>query len=199
MTNADVHSASPTSRMLGQNWSLILLRGILGTVFGLLALFRPGATMLSLVLVFGVYMALDCISALIATFRAVREHRQWGWLLVQAVASLAAAAAAILWPGITLLAFVLLTAAWAIVSGCLMFAAAFAVKENGRWWLLLGAIASLAYGLLAIFLPLVGALVLTWWIGTYALVLGVSLIVLAFSLRRAEHETHGLGAGPVAA
>lgn len=197
MTNT--YFPSPTSRMLSQNWSLILLRGIFGVLFGLLALFFPGPTMLSLVFVFAAYMVLDAISALVATFRAVREHRQWGWLLVQAIASLTAAAAATFWPGITVLVFVLLTAAWSIVSGSLMFAAALAIRENGRWWLILGAIASLIYGMLMIFLPLVGALVLTWWIGAYALVFGVSLIVLAFSLRRAEHETHGIGAGRAAA
>ena len=199
MTDAYSPSATPTSRMLSQNWSLILLRGILGVVFGLLALFFPGPTMLSLVLVFAAYMVLDFVSALIATVRAVREHRQWGWLLVQAIASLAAAATALLWPGITVLVFVLLTAVWSIVSGSLMFAAALAIRENGRWWLFLGAIASLLYGMLMIFLPLLGALVLTWWIGAYALIFGVSLIVLAFSLPRAKHETHGIGAGQAAA
>jgi uncharacterized membrane protein HdeD (DUF308 family) len=31
--------------------------------------------------------------------------------------------------------------------------------------------------------PLIGAVVLTWWLGTYSLVLGIALIVLAFRLR----------------
>jgi uncharacterized membrane protein HdeD (DUF308 family) len=102
--------------------------------------------------------------------------------LFQGIASLAAGAIAFVWPGITVLAFVLLIAAWAIVSGCLMLAAAFRT-DSGRWWLALGGAAALLYGILMIVAPLAGAVVLTWWLGTFALVFGVALIILAFQLR----------------
>jgi uncharacterized membrane protein HdeD (DUF308 family) len=44
-------------------------------------------------------------------------------------------------------------------------------------------IISLLYGFLMILAPLIGAVVLTWWLGAYSLVLGVAMIVLAFRLR----------------
>ena len=37
--------------------------------------------------------------------------------------------------------------------------------------------------------PMIGAVVLTWWLGAYALVFGVSLVVLAFKLH-ARLEKH---------
>ena len=55
--------------------------------------------------------------------------------------------------------------------------------DHGRWWLALGGIASIIYGVLLVAAPLIGAVVLTWWIGAYALVFGVSLLILAFKLR----------------
>jgi uncharacterized membrane protein HdeD (DUF308 family) len=55
--------------------------------------------------------------------------------------------------------------------------------DHGRWWLVLGGIASLIYGALLIIAPLIGALVLTWWFGAYSLVFGVFMLVLAFRLR----------------
>jgi uncharacterized membrane protein HdeD (DUF308 family) len=46
-----------------------------------------------------------------------------------------------------------------------------------------------SYSVLLFASPLIGALVLTWWVGAYALVFGGTLIVLAFRLRthRGEH------------
>jgi len=70
------------------------------------------------------------------------------------------------------------------VTGALMLWAAFRLDaDNGRWWLALGGVVSLIYGVLLIIAPMIGALVLTWWIGAYALIFGVALLVLAFRLR----------------
>ena len=66
-----------------------------------------------------------------------------------------------------------------------MFAAAFRLQlEHGRWLLGFSGLASLIWGFLLVMWPLVGAVVLTWWMGAYALVFGVSLLILAFRLRR---------------
>lgn len=70
----------------------------------------------------------------------------------------------------------------AVVTGALMLTAAFRLKP-GRWWFALGGVASLAYGVLLVVAPAIGALVLTWWIGAYALVFGISILIAAFRLR----------------
>ena len=80
--------------------------------------------------------------------------------------------------------FIALVAAWALITGGFMMAAAIKLDANhGRWWLVLSAAASLVYGALLIVAPMLGALVLTWWIGAYAIVFGVGLLVVAFRLR----------------
>jgi uncharacterized membrane protein HdeD (DUF308 family) len=167
---------------LARNWWLIALRGVLGVIFGVIALLMPITTILALVLLFSAYMIVDGAFAVYASIRAAQQGESWGLLLLQGIASLAAGAIAFVWPGITVLAFVLLIAAWAIVSGCLMLAAAFRT-DSGRWWLALGGAAALLYGILMIVAPLAGAVVLTWWLGAFALVFGVALIILAFQLR----------------
>jgi uncharacterized membrane protein HdeD (DUF308 family) len=52
-------------------------------------------------------------------------------------------------------------------------------------------IVSVIWGVLLVIAPLVGAVVLTWWIGAYALVFGVALLVLAFQLRARKDVTRG--------
>jgi uncharacterized membrane protein HdeD (DUF308 family) len=182
--------ASPLDRLgaaLARNWWLIGLRGLLGVVFGIIALIMPIATILALVLLFSAYMLVDGAFTLYAAARAARQREHWGLLVVQGIASIAAGVIAFAWPGITVLAFVLLIAAWSIVSGCVMLAAGFRT-EAGRWWLLLDGAAGLLFGLLMIIAPLIGAIVLTWWLGIFALVFGIALVVLAWRLRSRFNE-----------
>jgi uncharacterized membrane protein HdeD (DUF308 family) len=167
---------------LARNWWLIALRGVLGVVFGLIALILPFATILALVLLFSAYMLVDGVFAIYAAVRAARQRENWGFMAFQGAASIVTAVLAFLWPGLTVFAFVLLIAAWSIVTGCLMLAAAVRTEE-GRWWLILGGAAATAFGILMILAPLAGAVVLTWWLGSFALVFGVALIILAFKLR----------------
>src|SRR6202035_4117677 len=103
--------------------------------------------------------------------------------------NIAVGIAAFLWPGLTVVAFVWLVAAWAIVTGGLLTAVGFRLHiDHGGRWMVLGGLLSLAYGVLLIIAPLIGAIVLTWWLGAYALVFGVALVVFSFKLRSRQHE-----------
>jgi uncharacterized membrane protein HdeD (DUF308 family) len=185
------------SAMLAQNWWLFTLRGVLGIIFGLIALIFPGPTMLSLVLFFSAYMLVDGVFGIISAVRAIRRKEdRWGLLIFEGLLNIAVGIAAFLLPGITIIAFVWLIAAWAIVSGGLMTAAGFRLNvDHGRWWMVLGGLASLAYGVLLIITPLIGAIVLTWWLGAYALVFGIALVIFSFKLRSRQHE--GVSPTPV--
>jgi uncharacterized membrane protein HdeD (DUF308 family) len=170
--------------VLAKDWWLLALRGLLGVIFGIIALIMPVATILALVLLFSAYMLVDGCFALYTAARAMRRRESWGMPLIHGIVNIVTAGIAFFWPGITVIAFVLLLAAWSIVSGCLMLTAAYNVEVRyGRGWLAFGAIISLLFGFLMIIAPLIGAVVLTWWLGAYSLVFGVALIVLAFRLR----------------
>ncbi len=189
--------------ILAGNWWAVALRGVAAIIFGLLALLAPGPTMLSLVLVFAATMVVDGVLSLIIGLRSVRRRGRWGVFVLQGVASLIAAAVAVLAPGVTIVVFVYLMAGWALVSGVLALIAAVRVRaDHGRWWLGLSGVLSILGGLALGFAPLIGALVLTWWLGAYALVFGGSLLALAFRLRPhrqdAAHQGPG-GATPVPA
>jgi uncharacterized membrane protein HdeD (DUF308 family) len=178
---------------LARNWWALALRGVLGIVFGIIALVMPAATMLSLVLVFAAYMLVDGILAIVSAVRAARHREKWVWLTLEGVVNIITAALAVLLPGLTVVVFVLMIAFWALLSGGLMLGAAFRLQpDHGRGWLIFGGIVSIIYGALLIIAPLMGALVLTWWLGAYALVFGIALLVLAFKLRsRQQDVSHG--------
>jgi uncharacterized membrane protein HdeD (DUF308 family) len=192
---SDPDLMSARNAILADNWWAVAMRGVLAILFGVIAFAVPGATMLALVFVFAAYSFVDGVFNIVLAVRGARKHERWGLFLLNGLFGLVIGVAAALLPGITVLAFVFMVAAWALVSGGLMLGAAFSLKiSHGRWILVFGGIVSLVYGLLLFASPLIGALVLTWWIGAYALVVGGTLIVLAFQLRqhRGEH-------GPIAA
>ncbi len=178
------------SHALARNWWLFALRGVAGVVFGCLALIFPGATMLSLVIVFSAYLLVDGVAGIVSAVRAIRRKEdRWGLLIFEGLLNIAVALLSLLWPGITVVAFVWLVAAWAVVSGAVMMAAGFQLNiEHGRWWLALGGLLSVVYGALLIVAPLIGAVVLTWWLGAYALVFGGALIAFSFKLRSRQHR-----------
>src|SRR6202030_3208547 len=125
------------SAALAHNWWAVALRGVFAILFGIIALLMPEVTLTALVLLFAAYMLVDGIFVIVAAVRAARRHERWGWLVLEGIADLAAGA----------IAFLL--AAWAIVSGALLTAAAFRLNfPHGRGWMLLGGVVSLIWGVL---------------------------------------------------
>src|SRR5689334_18801326 len=119
--------------VLAKNWWALALRGVLGILFGLIALVMPIAAMLSLALVFGVYLLIDGIFGIVSAVRAAQRHERWGLLLGEGVLDLIMGVIALVVPASAVFAFVIITAAWAIVTGVLMVAAAFRLgRGHGR-------------------------------------------------------------------
>ena len=55
---------------LGDNWWLLLLRGIVAIAFGVMAFFWPGLTLVTLTLLWGAYALMDGVIAIWAAFNA---------------------------------------------------------------------------------------------------------------------------------
>ena len=171
------------SDILADNWWSVGIRGVAAVLFGLICYINPGLALTAFVYVFAAYMLVDGVFALIAGIKAARNGERWSLLILQGLVSLVAAVVAVVWPVITLVAMTWIVAIWAIVSGALMLSAAFTLNmEHGRWWLALGGVASLIFGILLVLQPLIGAVVLILWLGAFALVFGIFLLILAFQL-----------------
>jgi uncharacterized membrane protein HdeD (DUF308 family) len=172
------------SALLARNWWAIAIRGAFAVLFGLIALVSPGATLLSLALFFAAYLLVDGIFGIVAAIRAASQHQRWGLLLAEGALNIVMGLIAAMFPVGAVLAFVMITAAWSIVTGILMIVAALKLNPAyGRGWLIFSGVVSVLFGLALALSPVIGAVVLTWWVGAYALVFGIALLVLAFKLR----------------
>ena len=166
-------------------WWLVLLRGILLAIFGIIALVSPGIALLALIWVFGLFAILEGIAAVVIGIRS-RGEPQWVWTIVQGVVSVLAGIIALIWPGLTALALLFVVAFWAIVVGIGEIGGAFASRRSGStsWgWTLAAGILNVLFGVALLIWPASGILTLIWLVGIFTLAGGIVLVVLAFKVR----------------
>ena len=154
-------------------------------LFGVLAFVWPGVTLITLVWLFGAFALLNGILSLVLAAKAPKGFPKVGSLILGGLLGILAGLLAFVMPGITALGLLILIAAWAIMTGVMDLVAAVRLRKiiTNEWLLILAGIASVAFGILLLFQPAVGALALIWWIGAWAIVLGILLMIVAFRLR----------------
>ena len=92
---------------------------------------------------------------------------------------------ALVWPGITALAFLYLLAVWAILTGIFELIAPLAYPMSGGRAVLsvLSGVISIVFGILIAAQPSSGLLAVVWLIGVYAIVVGIMYIGVYFQSR----------------
>ena len=175
--------------LLASNWWAAAIRGVCAILIGSVAILAPAVTLAALLIIFAAYSFVDGVFAVVLAIRGARRHERWGWLAFNGVVSIAAAALAVIFPAASVLAFTILFAAWAIVSGSASVAAGAGLdKSHGRWWLIAGGVIAILFGIWAILDLGLGMLALSYLVGFQALLAGFTLLALAYRLRERKVE-----------
>ena len=176
---------------LARNWWVFALRGVIAILFGVLAFLRPGITLEVLVLLFAFWALFDGVLALIGSVGAAEAREPWWPLVFIGLLGIAAGVVTLRWPGITALALLLVIAYWSIFRGILEIIAAVRLRQlvQREGWLILGGIASIAFGVLLIIYPGPGLLSVIWLIGLYSVIFGIALLMLGFRLKSLAGES----------
>jgi uncharacterized membrane protein HdeD (DUF308 family) len=175
--------------LITRDWWVFALRGVAAILFGVLAFAWPGITLAILVLLFGAYAFVDGVALLIALARGDAGARRHAWAVgIMGVLGIVASIATLVWPDITALLLLYLVAVWAITMGAFQVVAAIALRREieGEFWMGLGGVVSVLFGILLIVAPGTGLLALVWLVGAWAIVFGVSSLGLAYRLHRID-------------
>jgi uncharacterized membrane protein HdeD (DUF308 family) len=169
---------------LARSWWLLVLRGLVGIVFGVAAIAWPGLTLIVLVTLFGIYAIVDGAVAVLSVVSHSERGRWWA-VLLEGVMGIGAGLAALVIPGITAVVLVTLIGAWAVLTGVMEVIAAFRLRREmeDEWLLGLAGILSLVFGLVIVVFPGAGALALVTLIGAYAIVFGLAMVLLGLRMR----------------
>jgi uncharacterized membrane protein HdeD (DUF308 family) len=176
-----------------RSWWAVIIRGIAALIFGILTFIYPIASLTVLILLFGAYVLVDGIFAIIASLRMPKQQNRYWWaLLIEGCFGILAGILTFFMPGITALVLLYLIAAWAIVTGVFEIAAAIQLRREikGEWLLALGGLISIFFGFVLFFRPAAGALAITWMIGVYVTVFGILMLALGFRLRHRGYANH---------
>jgi uncharacterized membrane protein HdeD (DUF308 family) len=171
-------------QLLNNYRNMFLVRGLAAILFGVLTLVWPKISLTVLVLWFGIFAVISGISAIAAALRS-RGEQHWGLLLFEGILGTLAGVVALVWPGITAVAFLFLIASWAILTGILQLVAPLSFPMSfGRGLLsALSGIVSIAFGVLIAAQPAAGLLAVAWMIGIYAIIVGILHLAVYFESR----------------
>jgi|GEM_PF-1891727 uncharacterized membrane protein HdeD (DUF308 family) len=174
----------PTPLILGLRALLALVLGLTGLFMVLLAAFLPHASVALVVQLFTGFTLLDGLLCLVACAQAAGRPGAKVLLLLIGLMEVGVAAAAFLLiprvgerPQVILPVFVV----WAVTLGLLELAWAFAARvQRGRVFLVVTALFSIAFGLLAYLSPRGNLITAVWRFAVYFFLLGILRLLVTF-------------------
>jgi uncharacterized membrane protein HdeD (DUF308 family) len=171
-------------------WWMPLVRGILLVLFGVIMFARPGATVLSLIWLLGIYWIVDGTFSIL---EGLREHAEKSriWVIVGGILGIVAGLIIV---GNPVVAGIISGSLIAWLIGIAIIANGIVLIVAGRdgqwtWGGLVMGILYILFGIFVISNPLVSLVAGAWAFAFWALVSGILAIVLAFRLRGFSKES----------
>lgn len=182
----------PIGQVTRAIWWLVLIRGILAVVFGIVALIAPVTTFYAIVFVFAAYAIVEGVVEIAHAIRVRDRDRRWGWVLALGIIAALAGIVALLFPtfaGLYFGTFILaLIAFYAVLTGSAGFPAAASMTDGGRKVLgyivaVLTVVAGVILAIVVLVEPARAVFGFLWIVGIWAIVTGIMLIAAAISAR----------------
>ena len=165
-------------------WWVFLVSGIASVVFGVLAFVNPLVALFVLATFFAAYLLVDGVSNIVGSFQNRGKDGWWILLLIGVLGTLVGGYA-LLNPPISMLAFVYLVAFEALLLGVFLLMLGYKVRKatTREWILYLAGALSLVFGVLVLVNPAAGSVKIVYLIASWAIVVGVFKIAVAFKAR----------------
>ncbi len=173
-------------RSFSTYWWIILIRGILAIILGVVALVWTQALTLAIIFIFGAYAFVDGTLAVISGVNHRMTNPNWWLTLLEGLAGITAGLVAFLLPTYAIVVALYLIAAWAIITGLLEIVTAIQLRAEvtNEWAMALTGLISIVLGIILVLYPATGATAVVYVLGLYALIFGTLMVYLAFRVRR---------------
>lgn len=165
---------------------MLIWRGALSLVAGLLLIFFPVETAIVVGLIVGLWLLIDGLSTTTLGLQQRSHAAAWGWTTFSGIVTIVAGVAVLIFPvGFALVSA--LAVLWIMALGLVVTGIARTASRSGAWSLATGLL-NIIFGVLlagvALTEPAGGLVALAWLVGAYGLIFGVLSIVTGIRLRR---------------
>jgi uncharacterized membrane protein HdeD (DUF308 family) len=169
------------------NWWLLVLRGALLIIFGILAFMNPGTTFAVLLSWFAAFLFIDGVFSLVTVFRNWKQQEDKWLFVLDGALNIILGVLIFTNPGVYTLIAMLMIAFWSIFSGVSRIALAIQLRKEieGEGWLALSGVLSILFGVIVIAQPGIGVATFIYMIAIFALLIGILLVLLGFKVKKA--------------
>jgi uncharacterized membrane protein HdeD (DUF308 family) len=168
---------------LSKIWWLVLLRGIIMILFGLLLVTAPGSTMATLALILGAYWFVQGIFSIVGIFVGA-SCIHWGWALFDGIIGILAGIFVMNHPLLSAMliptTLIIVLAIQGLVMGFINLAQGF--RGDGARAIITGSI-NILFGIVLLMKPMGAAYLVPIIIGVFGICGGIALIVLSFRIK----------------
>lgn len=178
--------AKSVDHVASELWWLGIVQGIAAILFGIAAVFWPGLTLATLVILFSAFVLAWGIVSIVHGVLAIRTSSTWWLSLLFGVAGTGVGLYLVRHPGASFRTVILLIGFTLIFRGVVDILAGFLDKLSTTsriLWIIVGAAAVLA-GIFVLNQPVTGGVAFVWVLGLYSLVFGPLMIAMAIELRK---------------
>ncbi len=170
---------------LADHWGLAVVMGVISIVIGLLAMFYPGATIVTVAIFFAAWLFVSGIYEVVTSFTRDGDTGMRVLHALIGVLSIIVGFALLRTPFQSVEVFIFVLGIFWLVQGVMTFIAAFSVKQGRNWRIFAGILGVLA-GIVILVYPITSALTLAFIGGIWLVILGIVQIVAGFRLRSAR-------------
>jgi uncharacterized membrane protein HdeD (DUF308 family) len=165
-------------------WALGL-NGLLSIALGVVILIWPGISLYALTLLFGAYALARGLVGIVSAFSAETSGER-GWVVFSSLLNIAVGIVVLVWTGISALALLYVIGAYAIVLGIIAISAGFWLPLDGgdSALTIVSGLVSILFGIVMFASPGDGALATLTLIAAFALIIGITELVVAIGGRR---------------
>ena len=170
---------------VADHWGLAVFMGVVSVVLGLLAMFYPGATIVTIAIFFAAWLFVSGFYEVITSFTRDGDTGSRVLHAIIGVLSVIVGFALLRTPFQSVEVVIFVVGIFWVAQGIVTFITAFSVRQGRGWRLFMGAIGVLA-GLVVLEYPIDSALTLAFFGGIWLVILGIMQVVAGFQLRSAR-------------